>query len=198
MFGHNLGHYQVLLLPLFTVYTDHRPQFCGDVPKFCSKYHIQHELSLPYNPKSNGLAKAAVKSVKNILRKSHASGADPTTMLYEWHNVPRSDGYSPAQLLFGRQQRTCLPIPPSQVQPINFSAATSSKDIAHDRSKSGNSGLVYQFPLLKFSQLTSLRLLHPRTSLMIVPNPIMTGQNIFFPCFLLANLCSCKIQRLES
>ena len=50
---------------------------------FCSKHNITHELSAPYNPKSNGLAEAGVKSVKNILRKSQHSGSDPDTMLYE-------------------------------------------------------------------------------------------------------------------
>ena len=115
-----------------SIRSDRGPQFCGDFPKFCLKYHIQHELSSPYNPKSNGLAEAGVKSVKNILRKSHASGIDPDAMLYEWRNVPCSDGYSPAQLLFGHRQRTCLPLLPSQIQPIDFPTAAASKDTAHD------------------------------------------------------------------
>ena len=55
-------------------------------------------------------------------------------MLYKWRNVPRLDGYSPAQLMFGRHQCTCLPIPFSN-GPINFNLATSSKDSAHSRSK---------------------------------------------------------------
>ena len=60
----------------------------------------------------------------------------------------------------------------------------------------GNNKLVYRFSLLKFSHSISLRLLPPRTSLTIVPNLITTDQNIFFPCFLLANLYYCKIRRL--
>ena len=67
------------------------------------KNNISHELSAPYNPKGNGLEEAAVKSVKNILRKSYDTSADPAHMLYEWRNVPRADGFSPAQLMFGRQ-----------------------------------------------------------------------------------------------
>ena len=73
--------------------------------------------------------------LKNILRKSGSSGADADCMLYEWRNVPRSDGYSPAQLLFGRAQRISLPTLPSQNKPINFESAASSKDAAHARSK---------------------------------------------------------------
>ena len=55
-------------------------------------------------------------------------------MLYEWRNVPRSDGYSPAQLLFGRRQRTNFPILPLQNRPINFNEAASSKDAVHTSS----------------------------------------------------------------
>ena len=60
-----------------SIRSDGGPQFCGEFPKFCAKYHISHELSSPYNPKGNGLAESAIKSVKNILRKSHATGTDP-------------------------------------------------------------------------------------------------------------------------
>ena len=52
-----------------SIRSDGSPQFCGDFPKFCTKNGISHELSAPYNPKGNGLAEAAVKSVKNILNK---------------------------------------------------------------------------------------------------------------------------------
>ena len=119
-----------------SIRSDGGPQFCGDFPKFCTKNNITHELSAPYNPKGNGLAEAAVKSVKNILRKCYESGADPTQTLYEWRNVPRADGYSPAQLMFGRQQRTGLPTLPQQIQPVDFLAAAASNDDAHIRSKS--------------------------------------------------------------
>ena len=82
------------------------------------------------------MAEAAVKSVKNILRKSSDSNADPRAMLYAWNNVPRSDGYSPAQLLFGRRQRTNLPLLPFQNSPINFNEAASAKDAIHSSSTS--------------------------------------------------------------
>ena len=76
-----------------SIRSDGGPQFCGEFRCFCEKHGIRHELSAPYNPKSNGLAEAGVKSVKNILRKCASSGADPDFMLYECPNVPRSDGY---------------------------------------------------------------------------------------------------------
>ena len=119
-----------------SIRSDGGPQFRGEFSRFCSSHGITHKVSAPYNPKSNGLAEAGVKSVKNILRKSSSSGADAEFMLYEWRNVPRSDGYSPAQLMFGRAQRTSLPTLPSQQNiPIDFSSAASSKDAAHARAK---------------------------------------------------------------
>ena len=64
-----------------SIRSDGGPQLCGDFPKFCTKNNITHELSAPYNPKGNGLAEAAVKSVKDILRKCYETGADPTQTL---------------------------------------------------------------------------------------------------------------------
>ena len=120
-----------------SIQSDGGPQFRGEFSRFCESHSMSHEMSAPYNPKSNGLAKAGVKSVKNILRKSMSSGtdADADFMLYEWRNVPRSDGYSPTQLMFGRAQRTSLPTLPSQNIPVNFNSAASSKDAAHARAK---------------------------------------------------------------
>ena len=73
--------------------------------------------------------------MKNILRKSLSSAANADHMLYEWRNVPRSDGYSPDQLMFGCAQRTSLPTLPSQNMSIDFNKATSSKAAAHARAK---------------------------------------------------------------
>ena len=92
-----------------SIRSDGGPQFCGEFSCFCVSHDIKHEVSAPYNPKSNGLAEAGVKSVKNILRKCAVTGSSADSVLYEWRNVPRADGYSPAQLMFGRAQRTSLP-----------------------------------------------------------------------------------------
>ena len=53
-----------------SIRSDGGPQFCGEFSRFCSSHGITHEISAPYNPKSNGLAEAGVKLVKNILGKS--------------------------------------------------------------------------------------------------------------------------------
>ena len=124
------------------------PQFCGKFYCFCEKHGIRHELSAPYNPKSNGLAEAGVKSVKNISRKCISSGPDPDYMLYEWQNVPSSDGFSPTQLMFGCCQRTGLPLLPVQITPIDFHQTASSKDSAYARSKIDHDTSKLSLPLL--------------------------------------------------
>ena len=150
-----------------SIRSDGGPQFRGEFTRFCEVNNIRHELSAPYNPKSNGLAEAGVKSVKNILRKSMSSGEDADRMLYEWRNVPRSDGFSPAQLLFGRAQRTSLPTLPSQITPI-----------AH---------LCLLF-LHKSHLLTSILLLHQKMLHMHGPSLTMTGRSIHCLCCLLARM----------
>ena len=49
--------------------TDGGPQFRSEFKEFCAAHGIQHELSSPYNPESNGLAEAAVKSLKGIVTR---------------------------------------------------------------------------------------------------------------------------------
>ena len=118
-----------------SIRSDGGPQFRGNFSAFCTKHGVQHEVSAPYNPNSNGLAEAGIKSVKNMLKKCVSLGADSDFMLYEWRNIPCADGYSPSQLMFGRSQRTCLPSFTRQNPPIDFIKAAASKDSAHSRSE---------------------------------------------------------------
>jgi hypothetical protein len=91
--------------------TDGGPQFRGPFKEFCGQYNVIHVTSSPYNPRSNGLAEAAVKSVKSLLKKvgQDAHGAAFRLALLEWRNTPRADGFSPAYGFFGRHLRTQLP-----------------------------------------------------------------------------------------
>lgn len=90
--------------------SDNGPQFRQKFGDFCAQHDIIFSTSSPYNPRSNGLAEAAVKSVKNLLKKG--GGSDNTTFraaLLEWRSTPRTDGFSPAVGFFGRNPRTRLP-----------------------------------------------------------------------------------------
>ena len=72
-----------------SICSDGGPQFCGEFVKFCEDNGICHELSAPYNPRSNRLAESGVKIVKSILIKCLGEGKDVQRALYEGRNAPR-------------------------------------------------------------------------------------------------------------
>ena len=69
-----------------------------------------------------------MKNIKYLLSKCVASGQDCDQAVYEWRNVPSSDGYSPAQLLFGRRQYTSLPSATHHNHFYDVDAAKKAKD----------------------------------------------------------------------
>ena len=114
-----------------SVRTDGGPQFCGPFREWCQANNIEQELASPYNPKANGLAESAVKNVKLVLSKCAETGQDPHRALYEWRNLPRSNGYSPAQLLFGRKQYTYVPSMPAHFAFYDVQDAAAARDKTH-------------------------------------------------------------------
>ena len=115
-----------------SICSDGGPQFCGDFVQFCAENNIKHELSAPYNPRSNGLAESGVKIIKSILIKCLGEGKDVQRVLYEWRNALGAHGFSPAQLMFGRSQNMLLPQPASAFDPVSFSEAAEAKDKCFD------------------------------------------------------------------
>ena len=67
------------------------------------------------------MAKAAVKIVKRILRKSAGTGDDPQEGLLNYHNTT-SEGMStlPSQRMFGGRTRALLPMTQSMLNPTSF------------------------------------------------------------------------------
>ena len=114
-----------------SVRTDGGPQFCGPFRDWCDANNISQELASPYNPKANGLAESAVKNVKLILAKCAETGQDPHRALYEWRNIPRTNGFSPAQLLFGRRQCTYVPSLPAHFNFYNVEEAAAARNLTH-------------------------------------------------------------------
>ena len=89
--------------------TDGGPQFRGPFKEWCLQRNIVHEVSSPYHPQSNGHAEAAVKAAKALLDKVGADFKVFREHLFAWRNTPRPDGVAPADLFFGRRQRSALP-----------------------------------------------------------------------------------------
>ena len=93
--------------------SDNGPQYTARVTRdFLDRWGVIHRPSTPHYPQSNGHAEAAVKLVKRLLQKSavaaNLDSDDFARGLLEIRNTPRSDGRSPAQVLYGRPLRSAV------------------------------------------------------------------------------------------
>lgn len=98
--------------------TDGGPQFTSSAFKeFTKRWGINHVVSSPHYPQSNGHAEAAVKNVKHLILKTAPSGNTDTEdfdrALLELRNTPTATGRSPAQVLYGHPLRSCVPAHPA-------------------------------------------------------------------------------------
>lgn len=92
------------------VITDNGPQFSSDTfRQFAKAWGFTHVTSSPLYPQSNGAAERAVRTAKQLLRKS----PDPYLALLAYRSTPLAGGYSPSELLQGRRLRTTVPTHPS-------------------------------------------------------------------------------------
>jgi hypothetical protein len=88
------------------VCSDNGPCYAADTFKrFAAEYGFQHQTSSPRFAQANGEAERGVQIAKNIMRKA----ADPHLALLAYRTTPGHTGYSPAQLLMGRQLRSTIP-----------------------------------------------------------------------------------------
>ncbi|XP_066969110.1 uncharacterized protein [Macrobrachium rosenbergii] len=97
--------------------TDGGPQFTGnEFRDFMEQWGVRHVVTSPYYPQSNGHAEAAVKSVKHLILTTAPSGnidcEEFDRGLLELRNTPNFTGRSPAQILYGRPLRSCIPAHP--------------------------------------------------------------------------------------
>ena len=80
---------------------------------FATTYSFQHIISSPRFPQANDEAERRVQIAGNLLRKA----ADSYLALLAYRVTPTHTGYSPAQLLMGRQLKSTLPLTQSALQP---------------------------------------------------------------------------------
>ena len=93
-----------------TVVSNNGPQFAAqEFVKFADDQVFTHITSSPRYRENNGKAERAVQTVKNLLKKS----ADPYNALLSYRATPLECGYSPSQLLMGRQVRSKIPVVPT-------------------------------------------------------------------------------------
>lgn len=94
--------------------SDNGPQFAAhDFARFAEDYVFKHVTSSPGFRQSNGEVERTVRTVKDLLVK----GDDPFLSLLVYRDTPGILGFSPAQLLMGRQLRTQVPKAAEKLQP---------------------------------------------------------------------------------
>ena len=92
--------------------SDNGPQYSSSsFQEFAKKYGFQHTTSSPRYPQANGEAERAVKTVKRLLKSE-----DPYLALLSYRSTPLKIGFSPAELLMGRNLRTTLPTTDRQLK----------------------------------------------------------------------------------
>ena len=97
-----------------SVMSDNSPQYSASAfSDFAKEYGFTHTTSSQRYPQSNGAAEQAVKTVKGLLNKND----DPYLALLAYRSTPLENGYSPAQLLMGRNLRNSVPVLPNQLNP---------------------------------------------------------------------------------
>ena len=103
--------------------SDGGPEFVAkETESFLQRWGIKHRQSSAYNPRSNGRAECAVKSMKRLLESNVSLNGDIdnesfTAAILQFRNTrDPSSGTSPAEVIFGHPIRDTLPIKPrSQV-----------------------------------------------------------------------------------
>eukprot|EP00117_Sycon_ciliatum_P009825 scpid45789/ scgid11968/ Uncharacterized protein K02A2.6 len=97
-----------------TVVSDNGPQFASaEFEAFAAKSKFTHRTSSPRFSQSNGEAERAVRTVKRLLE----SNQHPDEALLAYRSTPLANGFSPAELLFGRRLRTNLPVSDTALTP---------------------------------------------------------------------------------
>ena len=102
---------------------DGGPQFKSkEMSDFLDKWGVERRISSPYHHESNGRAEAGCKALKALVRHSGGDIESDEFLrgLLEWRNVPKAHGRSPAEIVFGAQQRSWVPCIPNKLdRPMN-------------------------------------------------------------------------------
>ena len=90
--------------------------------------------SSPYHSRGNGKAESAVKTAKNVLKKSREE--DPYIALLAYRNTPQQGHvFSPAQKLMARRLRDLIPMVTSKLQPQLTVLSVVTQNIAERKQK---------------------------------------------------------------
>ncbi|XP_014663413.1 PREDICTED: uncharacterized protein K02A2.6-like [Priapulus caudatus] len=116
-----------------TLVTDNATTFhSAEFQAWCKDHGITHLTGAPYHPATNGAAERLVQTFKQAMKKSSLPPKKALNeFLIQYRRTPTSCGYSPSELLNGRQIRTkidtLLPSPAHVAQGKQAKQATKSQ-----------------------------------------------------------------------
>ena len=92
--------------------SDNGPCYTAEIfTNLMKEYAVNHIMSSPHYPQSNGLAEKFVQIVKNLFYKAKEEGVDIKKYLMIYHNTPLTcTSKSPMQMLQQRSARSQLPM----------------------------------------------------------------------------------------
>jgi len=77
---------------------------------YCSSNGIYNDLSSPHKPSSNSKAEVHIGIFKNLYLKNDCDWTKFRHSLLHFHNISKTQGYSPSELYYNRTQRTGRPL----------------------------------------------------------------------------------------
>ncbi|XP_045782686.1 uncharacterized protein K02A2.6-like [Maniola jurtina] len=123
-------------IPVSLVSDGGPPYNSAEFKSFLYNWDIEHKLTSPYHPKSNGQAESSVKIMKNLLKKCLESNKDPYMALLQYRNTPKANFPSPAQLLMSRNLRMHIPVTNKKLKPKVVTFSDYKKSFDKDRAQS--------------------------------------------------------------
>ena len=95
-----------------TIVSDNGPCYTAEAfTKTIQEYWVNHVISSPHPPQSNGLVEKFVQTVKSLFHKAREEGADLYKTLMIYNNTPlTSNMQSPMKMLQNRTARLQLPM----------------------------------------------------------------------------------------
>ena len=139
------------------LFTDNGPQFSsGEFASFANEWGIQHSVSSPTYPKSNGLAESSVKTVKGLMKKNEDRDDFQKSLLI-YRSTPLQNGLSPAQMLMGRRIRSNLPISEDLLTPKGAHKIRKEKVKQREEQKRLHDRTAKRLPTLKHGDRVRLR-----------------------------------------
>ena len=104
----------------YAIVSDWGPQYTSaEFRDFLKQWQIEHKVSSPRNPQSNGMAERCLQTMKASFLKTLEEGEDMSLALPTYKTTPLNHSLpSPAELLNSRKYKTLLPtwIVPTRLQ----------------------------------------------------------------------------------